>query len=186
MHEPAPSGRSARRALLIVASAIIGSCVWFFLLDSDQIVAEESRAAAPSAPLAAKVGDAAITERELHAAIADQLAETERRLLARALEERIRDLLLDDAARTRGIDRAALIAEEVDAKLDLVPAGAVADALARAGEASSAEAEQRIRRQLRLDAFCAELERQSDVARYARGVSHRRAAVTGGRAAPAG
>ncbi|MEM8933157.1 MAG: hypothetical protein AAGE94_18360 [Acidobacteriota bacterium] len=177
------SGQGTHRVFLVVASLIIGSCVWFFLLDSDELVAQEApatdstRTPFPPDPLAARVGDRAITERELRDAIADQLAETEQRLLAEALEQRIQTVLLDAEAAARGIDRATLLAEEVDARLDRVSDAAVADALAVAGLDATAEVERQIRRKLRLEAFCAELERRADVDRYARGIAHRRAAL---------
>lgn len=172
MNDRPTSGQGTRRVLLVVASVIIGSFVWYLLPDSDQLEAREAPRAASAATLptsapigsiVARVGEIPITERELRIEVADEIAAIERRLLEEARERRIRELLLDAAAAARGTDRATLLAEEIDARLDSVPEAAVA--AYRAAHAEAGLTEKEIRRRLRLDAFCAEIENRVEIVR---------------------
>ncbi|MEM1178700.1 MAG: hypothetical protein AAGM22_10175 [Acidobacteriota bacterium] len=162
------------RLFLLGASLTIGTVIWFLLGDSEGLVAEEkllpaAHASTPSVPpseVIAHVDGVAITGDDIRYDIAeqlDQLEEQRRLLLRQALESRIARQLLQTEASVRGLSVDALLAEEVDGKLDTVDPSLLES---RTPGDTSPEARNELRRQLRLQAFVAELRVAAAVSVY--------------------
>lgn len=170
------SGRAPttlRRLSLICASLLIGASLWFLLDDSDQLGAQESGPASSrgvASEVVAQVEGVSITEDQVRQSVADELEQLEqerRRLLDGAVEEHIRQLLIDIAALRAGIEPEQLLAVEVEDKLAMIPATAVASVARERGlDLDDPEAERALRRELRLAAFVEELRHRSDVVRF--------------------
>ena len=108
-----------RRTLMLVATLGLGAVGWILLDEPDAVGAAESR------PLGAVaiVDGAIVTEEEIFDDTRHELAELEARriaILERAVETRVGNLLIDAEARRRGIDRQALLRDEIEAKLNTV------------------------------------------------------------------
>lgn len=164
-----------RRLLLLSASLTIGTVIWFLLGDSDGLVAEEkllpaAHAAAPApATVIAHVDGVAITEEDVVVDVAGELAKLEerrRQLLHAALESRIVDQLITAEAENRGVGVEALLALEVEAKLDLVEDAQLEARIESASAPRDSLAERELRRQIRFEAFVRELRQAAAVTVY--------------------
>lgn len=120
-----PTARNIRRLLLLAASLGVGAVVWFVLGESEAVVAAESG----GHRVLARVHGVAITEEEIVAAAAVDLRRLERQrqgILDEHLNDRVRALLIETAARERGVSVARFLADEVDARLSEIPQEQVA------------------------------------------------------------
>ncbi|MEM8996216.1 MAG: hypothetical protein AAGF23_15620 [Acidobacteriota bacterium] len=163
-----------RRLFLLSASLTIGTVIWFLLGDTDSLVAEEklfpaahaTTAPTPLPDVIAHVDGVAILQQDVLIEVQDQLAaldEERRKLLRSGLETRINRQLIATEAAVRGVDVDALLAEEVEAKLETVDPARLA---ARTSGEMPPEAVLEVRRQLRLQAFIAELRNAAAVSVY--------------------
>lgn len=159
MNDRPIEGKSTiQRLFILTASLIVGAVGWFLMGESETVKAAEPAAAsqvttAPSADnqILAKVGDAVLTEKDMHDELAGELVKLERQkhqLLARGVESRVRDMLIEQEAERRGLSREQLIEQEVDAKLSQVPAAEV-DAFYERGKAQIRQPKERVEAQIR-------------------------------------
>lgn len=178
MHASTYSDPTVRRLLLLAASLTIGISIWHLLGDSDGLVAEEksphlhaldAAAHEPEAVLA-HVDGVAITDRDVESLVADQLAalqEQRAQLMAEALESQIAEHLLEAEALSLSLDREQLLRIEVEEKLDQIADVEVESLYASQVFSEPLPAlETKLRRQLRLQAYVAELRRRAAVDVY--------------------
>ncbi|MEM6792700.1 MAG: hypothetical protein AAF725_01875 [Acidobacteriota bacterium] len=172
-----PSPVIMRRLLLLAATLTIGFLIWHLLGDSAGVVAvglagDESAGQGPPTPGAvlAHVDGVAITDREVESRVAEELADLDARrdqLMAEALESQINEHLLEAEAVSLSLDREQLLKIEVEEKLDEVEDRAVEALYASQVFSEPLPAiETRLRRQLRLQAYYAELRRRAAVDVY--------------------
>lgn len=112
--------RNLRRLLLLAASLGVGAVLWFVLGESEAVVAAESAGHG----VLARVNGVAITEAEVRAAAAAELRQLETRrqeVLDGYLDAKVRALLIETAARRRGVSPKQFIAAEVEARLAGIP-----------------------------------------------------------------
>lgn len=144
---------------MLIATLGLAAVGWVLLDEPDAVGAAESR---PQNAVAI-VDGAVVTEEDVldHARTELEELEVQRAaILERAVETKVSDLLIDAEARSRGVDRHTLLAQEVDAKLDTV----VGDTLLSEEFGELDEAEQyQIRYELRWQAFLDELRTRHDV-----------------------
>jgi hypothetical protein len=120
---PAPSTPTARnlhRLLLLTASIAVGGILWLVLDESEAMVTEESG----GQWVLARVDGVAITETEVLEAADAELRQLEARrleILGGHLDARVRALLLEAAARRRGVSPEQFLAAEVAARLAEIP-----------------------------------------------------------------
>lgn len=110
-NHPRPS--NLRRVVLLVASVGLGAVGWFMLGDSEAASAVEPQA---EQHVVARVHGVAITEQDLLEAAAPELRELEHQrheILDRHLDGEVRRLLLEAAARERGVSPEDYLAHEL-------------------------------------------------------------------------
>lgn len=110
---------SLKRTLMLAATLSLAAVGWVLLDEPDAVGAAESR----TQNTVAVVDGMVLTEDEvLHQARheLDELDAQRAEILERAVETKVCDLMIEAEARSRGIDRHTLLAEEIDAKLDTV------------------------------------------------------------------
>lgn len=116
-----PAANNLRRLLLLAASLGVGAVVWFMLGQSEAASAVERQA---GQHVVARVNGVAITEEDVLQAAASELRELERRrheILDQYLDDKVRDLLVETAARERGVTPDEYIAAEVGGRPSEVP-----------------------------------------------------------------
>lgn len=156
MNDRPIEGKSTiQRLFILTASLIVGAIGWFLMGESESIVAEPAAAKAPPETqpkeVLARVGDVELTFADMQQELAGELMKLERQrhqLMARGVENKVRDLLIEREAERRGLTREALIAQEVDAKLDTVPAADV-DAFYEKGKAQIRQPKNSVEPQIR-------------------------------------
>ncbi len=168
MNDRPIEGKSTiQRLFILTASLIVGTVGWFLMGESETIkAAEPAGAQAAKAPsdettsgngapsdsrILAKVGDVMLTEKEMHDELAGELVKLDRQkhqLIARGVETRVRDMLIEQEAERRGLSREQLVEQEVAAKLSDVPAAEV-DAFYEKGKAQIRQPKERVEGQIR-------------------------------------
>ena len=157
MNDRPIEGKSTiQRLFILTASLIVGAIGWFLMGESESIVAEPAVAKAvptkaqPKQVLA-RVGDVELTVADMQQELSGELMKLERQrhqIMARGVENKVRDLLIEQEAERRGLTREALIAQEVDAKVGAVPAAEV-DAFYEKGKAQIRQPKDRVEPQIR-------------------------------------
>lgn len=185
MHDRPIEGKTtAQRLFLLCVSLCVGAVGWFLMGEAESLDAAEAarRSATPddesSIPISADrsggkilatVGGEALTEVEVLDSIADELArlDAERQaLVAAAVERKVRDTLVAQEARYRGLDRSTLVTSEVSRRLSQISRAAIEDFHRQQQIAEPLrEAAPRIRRQLAFESFIEELSSRRDVER---------------------
>ena len=185
MHDQPIEGKTtAQRLFLLCVSLCVGAVGWFLMGEAESLDAAESarRSASvdqeTSGPVAgdrsggkilAQVGGVALTEVEVLDSIADELAlidEQRQALVAAAVEQKVREVLIEQESQRRGLDRSTLVASEVARRLDRISDAAVETFYRQQRIAEPlANAAPKIRRHLALESFIADLEAARGVER---------------------
>ena len=165
----------ARRLLLLAAILIVGAVVWFMMGESESVTAAEtpdqqaSDQEAFDHKVLARVNGAEITQQAVLDSIAGQLLKMDRdrhEMIARAVENEVRNALLDAEAEKRDLSRDDLVAAEVEARISEVPSEQV-DAFyeARKGQirAPKEKVEDQIRRFLLYEDYLEKLEAAAEI-----------------------
>ncbi|MEM1204660.1 MAG: hypothetical protein AAGN66_15635 [Acidobacteriota bacterium] len=156
----------ARRILMVTASLVIGAFGWFLLGEPETLGAKETTQP-EQADLYARVEGIAVTRSDVRAELAEELdaLELERReLIAKAVEARVEQILIDAEAARRGVDQDLLMEHEIEARLGQVSDADVAAAMAERGVvAPSEDLVIATRRELCRRAFLRELEQHGQV-----------------------
>jgi len=111
-----PTVHNLRRLLLLTASLGVGVVLWFVLGESEAVVADVSGGHG----VLARVNGVAITEAEVLAATAAELRQLETRrqeILDGYLDAKVRALLIETAARQRGVSPKQFLDAEIEARL---------------------------------------------------------------------
>lgn len=157
MNDRPIEGKSTiQRLFILTASLIVGAVGWFLMGEPETIkAAEPATAQATTAPtentILARVGDVALTESEVYDTLAGELVKLERQkhqMIARGVESRVREMLIEQEAQRRGVSVEELVAQEVDAKVSAVPAAEV-DAFYEKGKAQIRQPKERVEAQIR-------------------------------------
>lgn len=176
MHDrPTAGSILAKRLFLLAAILIVGAVVWFMMGESESVTAAETpdqqapAEAAADHEVLARVNGAEITRQAVIDSIAGQLLKMDRDrhdLIARAVENEVRNALLEAEAEKRGLSREELVAAEVEARVSQVPAEEV-DAFyeARKGQirAPKEKVEGQIRRYLQYEGYLEGLEAGAEI-----------------------
>jgi len=115
-----PTVHNLRRLLLLTASLGVGVVLWFVLGESEAVVADVSGGHG----VLARVNGVAITEAEVLAATAAELRQLETRrqeILDGYLDAKVRALLIETAARQRGVSPKQFLDAEIEARLAEIP-----------------------------------------------------------------
>lgn len=119
----APSSNAAstiRRLLLLTASVGVGAVGWFMLGESEAASAVQQA----EQHVVARVNGVAVTEDDVLEAAAPELLQLERRrheILDRYLDEKVRNLLVEAAARERGLTPEEFVAAELGGMPSEIP-----------------------------------------------------------------
>lgn len=157
MNDRPIEGKSTiQRLFVLTASLIVGAIGWFLMGESETINAAEpspvtTERSVDDSNVLARVGEMELTDREVHDSLAGELLKLERQrhqLIARGVEQKVRDLVIEREAERRGMSRQDLIAQEVDAKVASVPAAEV-DAFYEKGKAQIRQPKDRVEGQIR-------------------------------------
>lgn len=160
---PIEGKSTVQRLFILTASMIVGAIGWFLMGESETVKAAEPAATSSQSTtgdntsdrgadkVLARVGDVMLTEETMRDELAGELAKLDRQrhqLIARGIESRVRDLLIEREAEHRGMTRKELLAQEVDAKVSNVSAAEV-DAFYEKGKAQIRQPKERVEGQIR-------------------------------------
>ena len=166
MHDrPIARHTFGKRLFMLGASLAVGAVVWFMLGESENITAAE----AGDEKVLARVNGVSITAAEVEESVASQLIKLQRDrhdLIAKAVDTKVRNALLDAAAAKRGITAEELVELEVNQKLAEVAAEKV-DAFYEARKqqirAPKAQVEEQIRKLLLYEDFMGSLKTAAEI-----------------------
>lgn len=171
MHDRPIEGKTTtQRLFILTASLLVGTLCWFLLGDGEPRTAvADTTAKTSEGKVLARIGDQNLTESEVIEGLTAELLKLDRQrheLIARAVEQGVRDILVEQEAAKRGMTPEALVAAEVDGKLDRVSEAEV-DAFYEKGKAQIRQPKERvagqIRRYLAMEDFVETLRVASDV-----------------------
>lgn len=191
---PIEGKSTVQRLFILTASLIVGAIGWFLMGESESVKAAEptpkttatrtsqdgvastgatSAGAASTEPatdrVLARVGDSVLTEKEIYDTLAgdlNKLARQRHQLIARGVENRVRDMLIEREAEQRGMTREDLLAQEVEGKTSAV-SDADVDAFYEKGKAQIRQPKERVAGQIRgflaMEQFVDSLRQATDV-----------------------
>ena len=138
MHDRQIEGKTtAQRLFLLTASLCVGAVGWFLMGETDSLDAAETASQITKTQMEthldgervlATVGEVALTESEILDSVAGELAQLDQQrrvVIARAVDSKVRETLIDQEARLRGVDAESLVVEEVDRRSAKVSDAAV-------------------------------------------------------------
>ena len=105
-----------RRLLLLAASLLVGAIGWFLLGEPEAVIAEENGGES----ILARVNGVAITEQEIMDAASADLMKLQRQkhdIITNYMNNRKRELLIEQAAEKKGLSKEAYLKAEVEDKL---------------------------------------------------------------------
>ena len=137
MHDRPIEGKTtAQRLFLLTASLCVGAVGWFLMGEAESLDAAETTNQSIQTSLAtldgervlATVGDVSLTESEVLDSVAGELAQLDQQrmaLIARAVDAKVRQALIEQEAERRAIDPETLVAGEIERRLERISRAAV-------------------------------------------------------------